>query len=419
MSSLNQILTGGAVCALAAAAASPAGAQIAFERDHNKSVHERAAEEHMPLGIHTGGFLMLPRLDLGVEFNDNIYAAATGETEDTIFTVAPSVEFDSQWSVHRLNLYAGLTSRTFMDASDDNVVDWRVGAAGQLDVRRDAAITGHLFTGRATEPRNAASGPANLREPIEYDYRDVGAAFAHNFNRIRASLGFELDNYDYKDGQIIGGPVFDQDFRDRDELDVIARLDYAISPDTALFGSVTHRTRDYDLNLPDRDSEGWRYLVGANFDLSAKVRGEIGVGYSNTSFDSPAFQDVDGFAANARVEWFPTQITTVTVSGLRDTLESDVGGASSITRSGGSVRVDHELRRDIVLNGEIEYDQDDYQSVDRNDDISRGEIGVDWYVNRLVTAGAAFQRTSQNSSGLNRDRDFDVNQLMFTISLRR
>ena len=83
------------------------------------------------------------------------------------------------------------------------------------------------------------------------------------------------------------------------------------------------------------------------------------------------------------------------------------------------VRVDHELRRDIVLNGEVEYDQDDYQSVDRNDDISRGEIGVDWYVNRLVTAGAAFQRTSQNSSGLNRDRDFDVNQLMFTISLRR
>ena len=112
MSSLNHILTGSAVCALAAAAASPATAQIAFDRDHNKSVHERAVEEHMPLGIHTGGFLMLPRLDLGVEFNDNIYAASSAETDDMIFTVAPSVEFDSQWSVHRLNLYGGLASHT-------------------------------------------------------------------------------------------------------------------------------------------------------------------------------------------------------------------------------------------------------------------------------------------------------------------
>ena len=419
MSSLNHILTGSAVCALAAAAASPATAQIAFDRDHNKSVHERAVEEHMPLGIHTGGFLMLPRLDLGVEFNDNIYAASSAETDDTIFTVAPSVEFDSQWSVHRLNLYGGLASHTFMDASDDNVVDWRVGADGQLDIRRDAYITGHAFAGRATEPRNTASGPANLKEPIEYKYSTLGAALVHNVNRIRASLGFDLDNFDYKDGQIIGGPAFDQDFRDHDALDVTARVDYAISPDTALFGSVTRRTRDYDVNAPDRDSEGWRYLVGANFDLSAKVRGEIGVGYLSTSYDSPAFKDVDGFAANGRVEWFPTQITTVTFTGLRDTLESDVGGASSIERTGGSARIDHELRRDFVLNGEIAYNQDDYQAVDRNDDISRGQIGVDWYVNRLVTAGAAYQRTSQDSSGLNRNRDFDVNQIMFTISLRR
>lgn len=421
MSSLNQILTGSAVCALAAAAvATPADAQQgSFVRDHNKSVHERAVDEHMPLGIHTGSFLMLPRLDLGVEFNDNIYAATSNETDDTIFTVAPSVEFDSQWSVHRLNLYGGVVSRNFMDASDDNVTDWRLGADGQLDIRRDTYATGHLFTGRTHEPRNTASGPANLREPIEYKYTNFGAALVHDVNRLRGSLGFDFNKFDYKDGQIIAGPVFDQDFRDHDALDVTGRLDYAISPDTALFGSVTHRTRDYKISTPDRDSEGWRYLVGANFDLSANLRGEVGVGYQNTSYDNPAFRDVDGFTANGRVEWFPTQLTTLTFTGVRDTIESDVNGASSIDRTGASARIDHELRRDIVLNGEFEYNQDDYQAVDRQDDISRGELGVDWYVNRLVTAGAAYQHTTQNSSGLNRNRDFDVNQVMFTISLRR
>ena len=38
MSSLNQILTGAGACVMAVAAASPAGAQVAYDRDHNLSV---------------------------------------------------------------------------------------------------------------------------------------------------------------------------------------------------------------------------------------------------------------------------------------------------------------------------------------------------------------------------------------------
>ncbi len=419
MSSFNQILTGAGAAVLAAAVASPATAQVAYDRDHNLSVGDRAYQAHKPLGIRTGAFLVLPVLDLGVEFNDNIYAAATGETEDTIFTVAPSVAVESQWSVHRLNLFGGLTSRTFMDADDDNVLDWRIGADGQIDIRRDTYLTGNLSTGQETEARFAGNGPATLLEPIEYDFTRAGAAIVRNVNRFRATLGVDYMNYDFQDGQIIAGPVFDQDFRDYDGFDITGRLDFAVSPDTALFGSVTHRTREYDTAVPNRDSEGWRYLVGANFDVSATVRGEVGVGYSSTDYDNPAFASIDGFSAYGQLEWFPTQITTVTLRGLRDTVESDIGAASGIERSGASIRVDHELRRDIVLNGRYGYEQDEYDAVDRNDDTSRFGVGADWYVNRLVTAGVNYERVSQNSDGVARDRDFDANRLMFNVTLRR
>ena len=419
MSSLNQLLTGGAVCAMAVAVAAPAGAQIAYTRDHNKSVRERAYEEHRPLGIRTGGFLLLPQLDLGVEFNDNIYAAATNETDDTIITASPSVALESQWSVHRLNLTGGVTTRNFLDADNDNVVDWRIGADGQIDINRDMYLTGNVFTGQQTESRFSGTGPAALVEPIEFDVTKAGAAFVRNVNRIRATLGADYANYDFKNGRFPGGAVFLQDDRDHEAWDVFGRLDYAISPDTAIFGSVTKRTRSYDLTTLNRDSDGWRYLAGANFDLSAKVRGEIGLGYSTTSYDSPLLQDVDGFSATGRLEWFPTQLTTITIDGLRDTVESDIAGASGVERTGAGIRVDHELRRDIVLNAEVYNDQDSYQAIDRDDDRTRFEVGADWYVNRAVTAGVAYQRFSQNSSGVNKDRDFDVNQVMFTVSLRR
>jgi hypothetical protein len=413
------ILIGAGVCAMAAAAAAPAQAQVAYDRDRNMSVRDRANEAHKPLGIRTGAFLLLPRLDLGVEYNDNIYAAPTNETEDTIFTVAPSIVAESQWSVHRLSLFGGLTSRTFADAGDDDVLDYRIGADGQIDVRRDTYLTGNISTGEETEQRFTGNGPAALKEPIEIEFTRAGAAVVRNVNRIRASLGVDYANYDYKDGQIVGGGVFDEDFRDYDGFDITGRLDYAISPDTALFGAVTHRDRNYDQTALNRDSQGWRYLVGANFDLSATIRGEVGVGYSSTDYDNPAFENIDGVSAQGQLEWFPTQITTVTLNTLRDTVESDIGGASGIERTSGGIRVDHELRRDIILNGGYNYGQDKYEVIDRDDDNSQFFVGADWHVNRLVTAGVGYDRLSQNSDGVNRDRDFDVNRFMFTVSLRR
>jgi len=419
MSNRTHLLSGGALCVAAAALAAPAEAQVAYTRDHNKSVRERAYEEHRPIGIRTGGFLLLPELTLGVEFNDNIYAAAANETDDTIFVANPSATLESQWSVHRLRLFAGAETRTFMDADDDNVVDWRVGADGQIDINRDMYLTGSLFTGQETESRFAGNGPAALVEPIEYEFTTAGLGFVRNVNRIRLGLGANWSTYDFEDGMFPGGAPFEQDDRDHDAWDATARLDYAVSPDTAVFGSVTRRERDYDLDTFDRDSEGWRYLVGANFDITATIRGEVGVGYSTTSYDHPTVADTDGLSASGRVEWFPTELTTITLDALRDTVESDIGGSAAIERTGFGARVDHELRRDIVLGGEVFYDQDEYEVIDRDDDRTRYLVGADWYVNRLLTAGVAWQHFSQESAGVNRDRDFDVNQYMVNITLRR
>ncbi len=415
----QQLMNGGAAFVAAAAIVSPAAAQVAYDRDHNKSVQQRAYDEHRPTGMRAGGFLAFPQLDLGVEFNDNIFAAAANETDDTIFVASPSLSLESQWSVHRLNLFAGAVTRTFMDSDDDNVFDWRVGADGQIDINRDMYLTGRLYAGEATESRFSGNGPAALIEPIEYSYTEAGATFVRNVNRIRGTLGVDFANYDFDDGRLPGNVVFEQDDRDHDYMATTGRLDYALSPDTAVFGAVTYRTREYDVNTFNRDSEGWRYLVGANFDLTATIRGEVGVGYSSTSYDNPALSDTDGLALVGRMEWFITQLTTITLDGLRDTVESDIGGTAAIERTTAGIRVDHELRRDVILNGEAYYDKDEYEGIDRDDDRTRYQVGADWYVNRLVTAGVAFQRFSQDSSGLAADRDFDVNQVMFKISLRR
>ncbi|KAF0184575.1 MAG: hypothetical protein FD124_705 [Alphaproteobacteria bacterium] len=427
MVSQRLILTGAGACLAIGAIAGPANAQVAYDRDHNISVQQRAYDEHAPLGIGLGGFLLFPQLDLGVEYNDNIFAATANETEDTILVAGASARLASQWSRHALNFFGGVQSRTFTDNEDDNAVDWRLGADGRLDIIRDMHIAGGAAFGRTTESRFAGNGPANLVEPIEYDFEEAHGELVRDVNRIRAGISFAYGKYDYKDGQVFAGPVFEQDDRDNDVLDITGRLDYALSPDTAVFGSVTHRARDYDLDsgtanggpILDRDSEGWRYLIGANFDITSVVRGEAAVGYSTTEYDAAAFADVDGFSAYGQAEWFVTKMTSITANASRETVDAGISGAAGIQRTSIGVRADHELRRDIILFGGVSLDQDEYQSFDRDDDRTRFNVGVDWYANRLLKVGAGYERFEQESTGVNKDRDFTGNVFALRASLRR
>jgi hypothetical protein len=420
------LMSGAGACVALGALAGQAHAQ-AYDRDHNVSVQERAYDEHAPLGIGLGGFLLFPQLDLSIGFNDNIYAATANETDDTILGVGASARLASQWSRHALNFFGGVQTRTFLDNDDDNAVDWRLGADGRIDIRRELYVRGGAAFGHATESRFAGTGPAALVEPIEYDFLTVESEVVYNVNRIRLGAGVEYGNVDYEDGRLFAGPVFDQDDRDAESWAFKGRVDYAISPDTALFGQVTRRTVNYEQDggfsngvpVLDRDSEGWRYIVGANFDLTSVIRGEVGVGYSDTEYDSPLLDDVDGFAAEAQVEWFVTQLTTLTFNASRETTDAGVSGAAGIERTTYAARADHEFRRDIVFTAGLRLDQDEYQSFDRDDDRSRFDAGVDWYANRMLTLGASYERYEQDSDGLQRDRDYTANVFMLKATLRR
>lgn len=430
------ILTTAGACLAVGAVAAPAHAQIAYDRDHNVSVQERANEEHAPLGIGLGGFLLFPELTLGMQYSDNIYGASAAETSDWIGHADTNVRLASQWSRHALNFFGGLTTRTYLDNGDDTTFDWRLGADGRFDIVRDLYITGGAAFGQASESRFSGNGPADLTGPIDYDFTHANAAIVRDVNRIRASVGFNYGKYDFKDGRLATpqpNPIFEQDDRDSESLDITGRLDFAISPDTAVFGQVTHHTRDYDLDsgftknndpvngvpILDRDAKGWRYLVGANFDLTSVVRGEVAVGYQTTEYDSPAFSNVDGFSAYGQVDWFVTQLTTATFNASRETVESGVTGAAGVERTSVGARVDHELRRDLILTGGLTYQKDDYVSYLRNDDRSTFDAGVDWYTNRMLTIGARYERFEQQSSGFNADRDFDANVFTVRATLRR
>ncbi len=158
---------------------------------------------------------------------------------------------------------------------------------------------------------------------------------------------------------------------------------------------------------PSRNSSDYSVLAGANFDVTALVRGEVGVGYTSRKYESPVFGRISGLAMAAKVEYFPTELTTVTLEGHRRITESIISGAAGYFDTGAALVLDHELRRNILVRARGEYYALDYRGIDRNDKVYGLTGGATYLLSHTVGLNGSLSYLKRSSSGVNAGREFD------------
>lgn len=390
-----------------------------FARDRGVSVRERARPEYEALGVPVGAFMAFPSLQIDAEHNDNIFAVATGAESDWIVRFKPELQLESGWSRHALGAYARANISRYMDFDAESFEDWGVGVSGRLDITRAANLAAGVDYASLTEPRTSSNAPASTREPISYDVTSAFLAGTRVSGRTKLSARADVRKFDYDDGLTLAGVVVDQDSRDRTITSLTGRGDYAISPATAVFVQATANTRDYStatsLLLPARDSDGYELLAGANFEVGALARGEVAVGYIAQEFDAAVYDRIDGFGARGQLEWFPTQLTTVTATASRTIEDSGIAGSAGYLSTSVGARIDHELLRNVLLNAEVSFSSDDYEGIDREDDRRQYSVGGTYLMNRNVGLSVSASRFEQTSSGVAGGVDFAVNRLALTL----
>ncbi len=424
----------GAAIAIAAGLSSPAAAQSArgelasaskvdsnFARDRNVSVMQRPREGYQAVGLRAGAFMAYPKLSLGVDNNDNIYATDGRETEDLIWRVAPEISIASDWSRHSLNAYARASLLRYQDFDTENSEDLSAGASAQLDMQRNSFISLGADWADLIEPRTSPNAVVGALAPTQYETTAARVGISHELNRLRLSGGYSFKGFDYEDGRNSRGGAIAQQYRDRDEHLLTARADYAVSPATALFVEFNRNSKDYRLDRPAvtlvRDSEGTQTLVGSNFELGSAARGEIAVGYFSQEYDDPTLTDIDGLGARAQVEWFPTPLTTITLNGSRTIEESPALGSAGFTSTNVGVKVDHELMRNVIITGQLAQGTDEYQGVTREDDRFNAGLSATYLLNRNVGLTVAYNHMDMDSSGIG-GQDFKVNKFGATLALQ-
>jgi len=389
----------------------------AQEIPRGETVRNRARPEVDPLGVRLGGFTLFPQLGLQPMFNDNIFAEEDNEVSDFITIIRPRAALESNWGNHALNFEGRAAIGRYLDNDNEDYDDFRLSADGRYDITRNSYTIAGLSYLQDHIPRGS-SEDVNGETPTVYTSAGATAGYFQRFNRLGINFDGAFRRLEFDNVQSPTGPIDNSD-RDRDVVSIRGRVSYQLARryEPFLGGGINYR--DYDRDVDDtgvnRDSQGYDVIVGTRFDVTGVIFGEVFVGYLSQNFDDNAFQSIDDFQPGLELTWTPTGLTTFNALVARTVNDTIVSGASGILDTELSLRVDHELLRTLILTAQLSARNEDFQGIDRDDDVYEASFGAMYLMNRYLYLSMRYQYRQRESTGADARPDFSQNVVWLRI----
>lgn len=399
-------LVGGTLAAPLALAQQPAP-----EPERNVTIEERRRPQFDPLGIRAGGFLVFPSLQVGGEYDSNVFATERNADDDFGLLIRPRVTVASQWSRHALNLNVSGDFALYEEFDENNYQDFSISSNGRLDFTRADKLFGELSVSRLHEDR---SNPESARAgDVTSFYRGLARlGYRRDFNLIFFTVGGSITRDDYEEEDQ------NEDRRDLVDLTGDLRIGYKISPRFNLFVQGDYTIVRYDNDsIVDRDSTGFGVTVGGDVDITGILFGEARVGYLRREFDDDALDSVSGPGGLAKLTWNITGLTSLIFEASSAVVETTQGGASANLQTNAAAEVQHELLRNLLLNGRLGYTRDDFQGIDRTDNTFRVRAGARYLLNRNLSIDGSYEFATRNSDVNGADYDRHLVRVGLTARL--
>ena len=403
-------------------------AQATADKARGSTAADLSHPELVPQGISGEGFTFYPDVSYSLSYDDNVFATRSFKQSSFLSVISPSLAVNSTWSRNELNFNAGVSNGYNHDFPSEDYQDWLIGTDGKLDIRHDIKLSGGINRSHQHVDRTA---PDNTRGvvPTEFDEDKAFARYRQTFGRISASVKLEVVEKEFYDVDAIrlGMPVtIDNSVRDRTIYNLSLRGAYQYVGNEQVFVSIKGNDRNYDKISPltgqDKSSTGLEAVIGASFDRSGILLGEISVGYRYQDYQDP-LPDIEAPLYGASLYWNIGDLTTthfIVDQSVRESISQFFSGYLSTTTS---IGVDHELQRNLVLNMTLLYTKDKYEAIEpanRRDDTYSLILGSTYKMNRNFYFTAEYtylERESDLSFGpLQSARyDFDKNLISFQV----
>lgn len=381
----------------------PAGQRLTpnpkIEPTRGVGVEDRARESYTAQGIRAGSFIILPTLRNKLAYNDNIFATRDDKIDDFILDIEPGVRAQSNWRNHALNASVSGNIGLYNDNDAEDYEDLIIAVDGRFDVMKDSKAFMNVGFNHLHEERGSVDD-ANGRNPTTYNLYNAGLRYEHGLSKIRYSGGVGVTGYLYDNTETSTGLIF-SDERDRLEYTADLRGEYMFFEKYGAFVSVEGIDVDYDRRTAAgllRSSKGYDARAGVLIELTGLLAGEVYGGYVQRRYDDSSLTDIGVPIVGANILWNLSGLTTVEMDVSRDVTETTSIGVSGILNTGVEFIVNHELKRNILLRGELGYRESEFRGTGRSDDIYEAELGAQYLLNQNFSFEASLKYTDRSSS---------------------
>jgi len=384
-----------------------------------RKAYSEPDDPYAPLGMHAGAFTLYPAIELigGYDSNPGHVAGGTGAS---LYTVAPEVQAQSNWSRHALKAdlrgsYTGYSpdstptlSRPYVNGKVDGRVDvtkdTRIDLGGRVLVSTDNPGSPNLQAGLAKLPIFVTGGGS--------------AGLGNRFNRFDLSIKGNFDRTVYQNSTLTDGSTASNDDRNYDQYGALLRGGYELSPGVTPFVEASGDTRRHDIQ-PDssgyyRNSNGVTGKAGSTFELSRILTGRIALGYTRRTYEDVRLEPIRGLIGDASLVWTASALTTVQLIGTSTVGESTVVGVSGVLYRDVGLQVDHSFRRWLIGSVKIGFGLDDYVGMSREDKRYLAGVGLTYKLNRSVQLKGEFRQNWLRSNVTGND----YNASIFLLGLR-
>ncbi|MDX1921902.1 MAG: outer membrane beta-barrel protein [Alphaproteobacteria bacterium] len=389
-----------------------------FEPIRGQSVSARPRPDFDPTPIDVGSFQMFPAISVAGFYDSNIYSAPQAKNDDVVTKINPSLTAASNWGRHAI-AFTGLADiNTNVINNEENNVGGMTQLEGRYDIENQTWLAGSAGFQRGTEPRGNPSSLGSAAEPTQFDVYTAGAEAYRGMGLLKARADYDFSYRDYDKVTLVSGATLSQNGRNRTNHKVGASVSYDLTANLKPFVRGGYDVMDYTSNSL-RNSNGYKVNAGAKFDFGGIITAEGFAGYKGRDYYNFASGGVNVFDFGADVLWNVTELTSIEVETSRSIEETTLGGVAVPTSSnayvatGASGTVTHELRRDLILEGNASFTNNDFKQSARNDDTLGLGAGARYYINRNFYSDFTYDFTKRMSNIAGSDYDRHVALVRF------
>jgi len=351
-------------------------------------------------GIRIGSFILKPSISQGISAERTTSGGAS--TSRSFSQTGFRGSLLSDWSRHQLAIDAeGIYERN-ISGSGETEPSARVGADLRLDLADDTVANlraGYDFKRESSSDPNAVTG-ASVQSGVHGF--EGGASVMRDFGLIRGTVGVNLRREVFGSATLADGSALSLSDRDNVAGTLTARVGYELSPALIPYLEASAGRRLYD---ETRDSLGYERAAttlggraGLEVDLGEKLRGDLGVGYSQATLDDDRLAAIGAATVDGSVSWSPQRGTDLRL-GLATFIEpSTAAGQSGYVSYETNAELTHELRENLVARLSSAYTWRALPTALGPDQhVYRIGTGLTWDINRwlAMTGDVSYELTRQ------------------------